>query len=724
MDISQFALTEDQTQWIAERLRANRACLEQMRAYLAASGADPFGRPPVDLRVTPGLVRPGEPVEIHLHAATEALADGRVEVQADYLGATPGARTEVTPAWQSGPGGWEARITLEPRQTGNWRVIWTAGEERLSRVFGVVEPGQVVVTLWVGSNRPQLDAEIHQYDLPGDTWVDLDSPFTEKPATVLESLRPWALTARRSGDRLTPWVNAGFLLPGWPNSNLFLLPEAVQREGLQQLQELWGMLGLPEIEVVASYTPGHRTVAVLQDLGFLVLNSLCVWQNTRDGDNDNAWLINHMGAPNAPYYAAEDDFRKVAPERGPLVACSMGSTSNVRMYDFITFDGCPSISSPSQRYAGNNATAANVDRFFTVVDGWLHDARNNAEPVCVTVPLENFAASESWRQANAQAVDYLVRRAREGRVVFASAADIAAFYQRHYPVQPEQILFQHDCYCGTRHENKPACLPDRIEVSNARFHALFTEGQALPQLLWDFTAPWNNPEWTDALPVRNPQGTILPEAIAATKNPAGSVPIQADLRGVQARVSVTPTADGALVAVEVETPRALADLPLGLWHLPLAEGELVEAPAGVGWRPIQDGWTGNCHGVLILENVPAGTASYAVRLRGEARAPQSLRFTLSGGVVGRTFRTAEGPLTYLWREDGVGPCTVFATAPPEAAVHYNDGTLAERGADGRLEIVFDDTWERESPCLIGGTPAQVGGTVRFAPVVKSLASRA
>lgn len=49
----------------------------------------------------------------------------------------------------------------------------------------------------------------------------------------------------------------------------------------------------------------------------------------------------------------------------------------------------------------------------------------------------------------------------------------------------------------------------------------------------------------------------------------------------------------------------------------------------------------------------------------------------------------------------------------QSGIVYCGTVTAERAAAGRLPIVFEDTWSRESPCLTGGTPAQVGGSVRF-----------
>jgi len=95
----------------------------------------------------------------------------------------------------------------------------------------------------------------------------------------------------RHGDRAVPFVNAGWILPGIRDMNLMHLPDEVQRRAYAQAKELWQLLGLGPMDLFASYTPGHSTPRILEELGVRGLTSLCVWQNVRDGDSDNAWLI-------------------------------------------------------------------------------------------------------------------------------------------------------------------------------------------------------------------------------------------------------------------------------------------------------------------------------------------------------------------------------------------------------------------------------------------------
>jgi len=704
-------------EWCAWRMDQNDKAIETFRTTLA--DGNPFGLPPVWLGVSPGLVRPGEQVELTFSARGDEPPRGDAFVQADYLAACPGPALPLSPAWERDDRGtWTARHGVRADRPGNWRVTWDLNNERLSRVFGVAVPGQTVVTLWVGCNKPPLDREIHRFDLPGDTWIgDWGSPFEKTAPELLDRLRDFALSRHRYGDRAAPFVNADWSLPGIRNLNFLDLPADVQRRCLVQTKDMWGLLGLGPMELVASYTPGHATPAILAELGVKALTSLCVWQNVHDGNAETGWSINHMGAPNAPYYIAGDDFRKVAPDARPVLGFSMGSTSDVRCYDWICYDGCATNCMPSQRYVDNAAISANVHRFFVVVDGWIADARNNPDLVFVTAALENFRGSTQWREANYQAVDYMVRRAAEGKIVFASAADISDFYRRHYERQPETVQLWADCYSGFRHENRPATIPDRIEMSNSRFHSLHRYGRALPAFLWDYTRQWNDPEWSALPEKRSKYGTIEPDRIAATVDPFGSVPRQSDLRGVKADVSSSPSGDGLELRVLVDSPRPIADLPVAVWDIPLEcrAGAEVECGRGINGRfvRVRDRWTGNLHGVLVLKDIPSGTTRATVRLEGTAREPEVMQFEVSGLLGLRTFRSSEGPRTYFWRLDGVAPCKVTARVPAgtPAAVQLNDGTVVGPGGDGEMCFIVGDSWKDESPCMVGAETVLTGGTV-------------
>ena len=703
---------------LAEILAQNRAFLAELKEHVQATGGNPFDLPPFDLEVHPGLVRPGETVLISLCARGATSPEGLLTKETDYLGHTPGKPEAMPVYWEkAGDDKWKATCPLVAERAGNGRVVWQVEGHQMSRVFGVAVPGRVVITPWVGINFPRVDAELHQYSLPGDGWVWELLATTKDPARLISIFRDQVRDAWRYGDRLVPFCNAQELFPGIDDKNIFKLPLEFQREGIRFYQELWAALGLKPLEIFGSYTAGHDTFGVLEELGFKALNSLCVWQNWLDGESASDWQINHVGCPIVPYYPAADDFRKVSPRRG-IIAYTMGTATSIRCYNIMGFEGCPSNSMWGLRYRKLPGIGSNVHRFHAALDGWIQDARNNAEPYFATIGIEQFWRCMESKQANADGIDYAVRRAREGSVVFASAADIADFYQRHYPRQPETVNFQPDVMAGWHDWGKPVRLPDRIETVNHRFHSLHTEGDALPQFLWDHLAPWKNAEWDDQCELRNQHGVVVPESIAATVNPLGCRPQQTDLREVQADIEVTSEAEGVCVRVRVQSMTRLNTLPLAVWHLPLDGTHDVSAQttsAQLRWLTVREDASGNHDGLVILHDVPIGESEYTVRVSGKKR-PYAVRdFTLDGLVAGRVMKLSEETRTYFWRERLDQRMTIEIAAPPgcHAKVMYPDGVTETSAADGKLEIVLDERWQREGASLINTVPVQCGGNYKF-----------
>ncbi len=695
-----------------EYLQKNAIFLKEVETFACKQNHNLFDLPPLDMRIEPGLVQPGETVVVRLSAKGTKPPDGQLTADANYLGKNPSHPHTLNLDWyKTEESTWQAECKLIADRPGNWRFVWTVAGHRLSRILGVIETGQVVITLWGGNNVPRLDQEIHQYDLTADHWVE--TGFGKTPAKIVTTLKPFARDAFYYGDRLTPICNADGLFPDITDKNLFKVTLDIQRQAIRQLQSLWSILGLKELEVFACYTPSHGTFGLLSELGFKALNSLCVWQNWLDGDSPSDWQINHVGCPIGPYYPAPDDFRKVATGKS-LVAFSMGTASSTRCYDIMCFDGAPTNCMGQIRYWRLPGVGSNVHRFFAAVDGWIHDARNNSTPVFATVGLENFYdCHESWK-ANAESIHYMVRRAREGKLVFASSADIADFYHRHYPVQPEQVYFQPDYMAGMRGWSKPARVPDRIEITNQKFHSLHIDGQSLPQFLWDHTIPWHNPEWDDQSVWRDPYGLVTPETIATTAHPEGCVPRQTDLRGVKASIKLTPDSHGVQLTVRVHSDASITSLPLAIWRIPLDTDEKIQTThwsPNVHWTPVYDGWSGNLHGVITLSHIPAGETEWSLHLTGSIRPPRAIDFSINGLLAGRTLRLSEETRTYLWREYIDCRIKLHIQVPPEspAVVMALDGTTMRPDATGRIEVVLDERWAHEAPSLVNATPVQCGG---------------
>lgn len=685
--------------WLRWRMDQNHAALDKIAADVAGGAALRY---PTDLSISPGLVKLDETVHITFTVQGMLPSPCRATIEPDYLSAGSQSH-EVVLEWRAMNDRWQAEIELAANQTGNWRVIWQVGDERLSRVFAVIEQGYAVCTLWVGSNSPDIDHEIHQFDLPGDYWIgDWWSPYDRSTTDVLAYLKPYADMRHRFGDRLVPFMNATWAMPSIPNFNLMALDAKLQAEALAMAQSLWDTLGIGPLEILASYTLGHDTPQIARRLGIKAINSLCTWQNWLDGSDANQWKINHWAAPNAPYFVADDDFRKVAPGQS-IVAFSMGTGSSVKNYCIFMMEGCPTLTSPMQRYKGGTSQSVNMTRFYDAVDLWLNDASYQPEPLFFTIGLENFIKSADWQRANAIAVEYLVTQARLCKLVFASASDIADYYHRHYTHQPEHIYYQPDVYAGYRAQGKPPQIPDRIETSNAQFHTLHIDGQVLPQFFWDFTHRWSEPEWDAQSQLRNQAGLIIPERI----NGENCIPSQVNLSNAEVETVIEAIGDRVQVTLRFQLSKPFDFLPVAIWHLPLS-GVDVHTPedsTNTRWISVIDGVTGNLHGIVVCSHLPAGVSTRIVWLQGTLRAPRNANFRLGDALRGRTIYRMGTPYTYLWRADGIPPGQLTLSVPVnrDVVVHYNDGQTVRPDERGQLSIRFTDDWMFEVPLVNGLT---------------------
>ncbi len=695
---------DDIASWKAWRMARNTEALSTLEDAAEDAGARNEWGFSTDLVVSPGLLAVGETVSITFKSSGSIPENSEAFVEADYLSEGDSRVEPIALHWrEQGDDTVVACSEFNVDRPGNWRVTWMVGTKRLSRVFGVIDDGYAVCTLWVGSNTPIIDEEIHRFDLPGDYWIgDWWSPFDKRPQDVLDYLRPYIDLRHRFGDRLVPFANAGWILPGVPNFNLFEIDSETQREGFSLVKRLWEVIGAGPLEIVGSYTAGHHSTKIFRELGIKALNSLCTWQNWLDGSDDNHWKIDHCGGPVPPYFIADDDFRKTA--AGPsLLGFGMGTASSLRNYSIMCLEGCPTNASAAQRYSGKGAVSANVHRFYDAVEGWLHDVKNNPEPLFFTVGLENFAKSEDWAKANRLAVDYLVKRAKGEKLLFASAADIADYYQAHYTVQPEHVYYQPDVYCGYRVGMKPARVPDRIELNNVRFHSLHEEGQSLPVYFWDYTREWDQPEWAPQTDLRNKYGLITPNGKV---NPA-VVPEQVDTEGVHVNCQLTVTDDGVDLAVRITVCRAIAELPVGIWNVPLEQAQPADhgEAAACRWIGVCDGNTGNLHGIMVLKDVKVGDSEYRLTLRGVKRELRSADVDL-GAIQGRCIFRDGVHHCYLWLTDLSKKADIEFKIPDGvgAKAIYNDGTIAEPDESGTLRVVLEGSWRGEAPMVVGLTP--------------------
>lgn len=707
--------------WAAHALDRADKGLDALEKHIAEETAAGRWGAAADVKASPALIQTGESVTLAFSFKGDLPADSNVLMTPDFLSESPGETVPLKLNWRKETDGSRASVRLEPGRTGMWQIRWTVGGKELSRTFAVIDERYLVCRLLVTNDgylrqgKPSAADAAHELGLPVDYWggSEWGCPGIAAPQATLELFRIFADNRNRWGDSSFPLCNANWMFPLSPDFNLVSFDDALIVRGVKQTSRLWDLLGIGPMKTFGSYTYKHSVPKAVREAGGIMIDSLVQWQNWRDGGTDNHWLINHCGAPTVPYFVADDDFRKVAPGQS-TVAFTQGTTSSIRLYYINFLEGQPQLNFQRRRPREDMAEVHNIDRFETAVDLWLNEVRFQNGPMFVSVGLENFVRSDDWNGANRLGIRYLARKAKTRRIVFVRGEDVGEYYLRHFKRQPENWFYWPDVYAGLRMGHKPHRVPDNIELSNHLFHSLHVEGEALPKFLWDFTRPWNEPEWDDQKTIRRKYGQPSPDELT----PDNTVPRVVDLRKVRVEVK---QADGE-IRITLETAEPLGALPVAVWKLPF-DADTVKAdscPRGARFIPMTDGSSGNLHGVAVIEKVPAGKTEWVIGLKGGRRPVRETLFTV-GPVSGRSFRRDDGAeQAYLWLEQTLPYGGELRIPALSGAVHYGDGST-EAVSNGVLRVRFTSEWFRESPRL-SGVPREQLLAAKFEPFVNFAAA--
>jgi hypothetical protein len=296
-------------------------------------------------------------------------------------------------------------------------------------------------------------------------------------------------------------------------------------------------------------------------------------------------------------------------------------------------------------------------------------------------------------------IRYAVARARDGKVVFCHQAAAADFYRRHYQDTPETLFYDPDYWCGVNAASsvtggwKPVDYPDLIQIENARYAAYFKKPAALPEYHWDYTRPWNYPDWGNEELPRSPSGFLVPgehDKFAVT-------PRITDTRNMKVSQNTSEIAAGLEVVVTLETTEAVKALPLVSWNLPR------EWKAGEGWWstaganrfvPIRAPYTGNLNGILEVDAQP-GKNDYRLTITTPQRVPLSQDIRLETAHA-KVFSRDGQAMAYIW------PMQPWETAieidvPAGKSVQYYAAPKGERvdlkPGKNRL-VIAQERWSR------------------------------
>lgn len=672
-------------EWNDALIRRRREMLEkaeaenELLAEYARTHPDEVYHPRGSLSVSRGLVDVGETVTV----TVRSFGERDVSLLVTKNAFAPDAMPEPIPLDLVSRGdGAEATVELCCDEPGNVRIEAFVTGERLVRQIAVREKGMLTAILWSGSNAPRMDTELHAYDLSGDYWLTgLGGKYSEDPARFFRWAEPFARQQWQYGDQGVPMINATSILPDSETRNLFELDEETQRRGIALLLRRMEIAGMTPCKLAASYTADNTAIRILEQAGIRGMTSLCNWQNWPDG----GWKINHWGVANQPYCPAPDDFRRSG-EMRDIFCFTMGTTSCARNYSIMTMELCPTLVVPGERYLENRVEHFQAQRFYDAFDAVLAAAEENPYPVEVTIGLESFRGFPDWNAVNSMAMRYVTRRAAGGRIVFASAADVAEYHIRKGDAMYPAAFFQPDVYCGYRNEALPGRIPDRIEVQNGKYLAVVRRDDPMPMYWFDYTTPWEASAYEDA--PRNEYNLINPDETDSTDYE----PKQFDRGGVK----ISRTWEGKTLSVTVCSERPLPRMLTGVFDLPVAPG--------FGWScdreggellPVTDPASGGAAAFLDLSPIEKGENVFVFTFSGKDAVPDD-REDRKGNAAAMWF----GDHAYLRSLDGAKALSVTLPAPDGAYLQPQDGRkIAAR--NGLLTFTLNGDWSNEAPILFG-----------------------
>ena len=636
---------------------------------------------PVRLQVVPELAGEGDPVTLKIEAWANKKPNSAVKLDISYLLPKNAKTQDLALAWETGERAdgltkYTASLVLPNVPVGQHCLSWTCdigGDiSTFYRSFAVAGPGTLVAAIHICNGV--LPPGIATNHLPHDRWNHNITTILGKimagqniNSQAVLSLTDASKLYRQEG--ISPVITigtasySGLHLNDLPNARMFSAePEDVQQAAMAAMLEIGETLGFSrEHASIHGYEVGASSIRAARKAGVKAFAALCAYQNWADG---GVWLINHSAHPLQPYFASDEDFRKPAPKSNNSVL--MLNQLNKHALTFMehqlgAFDTCLLDDVATGPFAGGRAGRLEVDeiylsRMLDAIEAEVQVQACRKAPWFLDFGIQDFKSPTrpvETTRANVLLFNYLLRRVREGaNIVFCGQRGQIDYYQRFSEI-PETVGYEPNWQCGSkaygsvRHGGMSVDYPDAMEIENAHYTAWFKKSEGmLPFYHWDYTKPWNYPDWGN---------TQLPRYAGSrnlrydTDDRYAMTPMITDIRKMKV-TRAEKEQDGALeITMTLETPVALKQFPLGLWNLPR------EWKAGEGWWkvaranrfvPIRAPYTGNLNGILEVDAQP-GKNEYRLTIPTPKRAPQSQDILLKA-VHAKVFTRDGQSMAYLW----------------------------------------------------------------------------
>ncbi len=664
------------------------------------------------------LLAPGEELEIELLAEPQALP--RLTVRDHYLQDPGRPSRELEVAWVADPAGGLLRGQARylPAGPGSHLCELTGLPGPLpSRYFAVATPGMAVCNAFMngaffGSSMGSVwdqdvsayysrvyDEVVHPDRIPFDYHVGgrfrpesrpLFTPFLDFEYLYGDTIIPMATT-----------VNFG-------HDDLFSLWELTEEQtiaALVNLQALWREWGFRPLEVLnIHWCMGNVTMRAARRCGLKVLAGLVENYYMRDGESREI----ATGTPLRPYYMSHEDFRKAGRRTDDAVLCTVFSV--VIPTNFHRGNVDAHWATDIQMVWDRSIESGPMGYRSAEVLDMLCDQPRSDVPLIFPMGMQNFGPPAVYEN-NCNSVRYALQKAREGKLVFANARAIHAYYLRHLPEQPETVSYTRDFMVGSWLVDKPIHHPDVLQIENAHFHAAFNRGEALPDYLYDYDRVWDYPD-----EVHFPDLTKF-----------GPEPERTD--GVEVATTLLPETGGARLVVEITSDRAFGRLPVALWEVPydLERGRVEVLAGDARLIPVRAALEGSRH-ALAVGPVQPGANRWEFALHG-ALAAYVPHLRTHHHLVGLKTSPNPGriPYTYVWTElpDGA---TVRLRVPAgrEIWAEYYDGSR-QSSDQGELSVrlAWPRPWARlwnltaEEVTLVNGPELDLQAVGHLSAVLES-----
>ena len=674
--------------------------MARLRTAYSIVASDVIKIAPVTFQVKPEIVLKGEPIALTIEAWASKAPNPVAELVTNHLQSKQTNKIEMTLLWKAkesvnGLTRYVVEMKLPELPVGQHYLRWNCdigGDvQEFWRSFAVTDLNALVVMLHFTAGKPNV--EFDEFRLPFDYWEEspinmIGGPFGDRktPQAAWEWTNRSKEFRRRGANPNCMIIQGNYAgRVGWPAPipvQFLLEPEAVQSAVFKASMEIGKMCGFNPAEFgYAGYEFGTRTAEIARKAGIRLVGSMCIHQNWQDG----SWGINHSARPLRPYYSAHDDFRKAGPRGtdGLLMISQHDKSILWTEYGLGVFEPCWLEKAWVGGGGGGRAKYDEIfmSRHFDLLNAGILNVKNQKNPYFQSIGIEFSGDPDKIDTvSNALMIRYAAKRAQEGTVVFCNQAAAADFYRRHYTETPETLFYDADFWSGHKADDsvtstwKPVDYPDLIHIENSRYSAFFKKSSATPEYHWDYTKPWNYPDWGNTQLPRNSMGFLVPgehDKFAVT-------PSITDTRKIKVSQIMSDRVDGIEILVTLETAEAIKALPLALWDIPR------EWKSGEGWWqveganrfvPICAPYTGNLNGILEVD-AKQGKNEYRLKITTAKRTPKSQDILLET-VHAKVFTRDGQTMAYIW-PTRPWETTFELAVPPGSTVEYFAAPLGEK----------------------------------------------